>query len=108
MNSTKNNPSLCEIETFVDENFATQDELEVATAIDWKKNPSILVKISDPNYREWLYQLNDLWRTLLRKAKEDVKLNPTRYSFIYVPNAFVIPGGRFRGESIDRDKANSH
>lgn len=102
MNSTNNNPSRAAIKSFVAENFATLDEIEVATANDWKKSPSILKRIRDPKYQNWASKLNDLWRTLIRKAKQDVKLSPNKYSFIYVPNSFVIPGGRFRGESINQ------
>lgn len=28
--------------------------------------------------------------------KDDVRDRPSHYSLIYVPNGFVIPGGRFR------------
>lgn len=98
MNFTNNNPSRLDIQSFVAKNFALADEIEVATPVDWKERPSILKEIHDPKYREWALKLNDLWRTLIRRAKQDVELNPSRYSFIYVPNPFVIPGGRFRGE----------
>lgn len=100
MISTNNKPSKPQLQKFVAENFATVEELEVVkTAPDWKKSPSILNKIRDPKYRKWTSELNNLWPTFLRRAKKDVNLNPAKYSFIYVPNPFVIPGGRFKGKS---------
>ncbi|XP_077996478.1 trehalase-like [Glandiceps talaboti] len=63
---------------------------------DWKESPSFLNNIKDNNYRVWAEELNKLWKQLGRQIKEDVRDNPQRYTQIYVPQPFIIPGGRFR------------
>jgi alpha,alpha-trehalase len=52
--------------------------------------------------------LHRIWRDLCRKVlflnvffnilkvKDDVRLHQERFSLLYVPHPFVIPGGRFR------------
>lgn len=96
MNATNNSPSRNQVATFVQENFATQNELDNATLADWKENPAILQSIEDPVFRKWAKNLNDFWKDLARKMKQDVVINPERHSLIYVNNTFVIPGGRFK------------
>lgn len=97
MKITNNSPNRSQVAEFVEENFAMQDELENSTLPDWKENPTILNRIRDPQYREWAKRLNDIWKTLARRIKQDVVHNPQRHSLIYVNNTFVIPGGRFKG-----------
>lgn len=95
----KNNgqvPPNSELIKFIDENLEDGDELEEWTPPDFTENPSILNSIRDPNYKAWASGLNHVWKTLARKVKDDVKTHPDRYSLIWVPNGFVIPGGRFR------------
>lgn len=89
-------PSNSELIKFIDENLEDGDELEEWVPPDFTETPSILNRIKDTNYKSWASGLNHVWKTLARKVKEDVKKNPDRYSLIYVPNGFVIPGGRFR------------
>ncbi|XP_032669462.1 trehalase-like isoform X2 [Odontomachus brunneus] len=96
MKATNNSPNSTEVDIFVQENFAMQDELENATLPDWKENPAILRLIQDPKFREWAKDLNKIWRMLARKIKSDVIVNPQRHSLIYVNNTFIIPGGRFK------------
>lgn len=98
MKITNNSPNRSEVATFVAENFAMQDELDNATLPDWKENPDFLKSIQDPQFREWAKRLNYIWKTLARKIKDDVMINPQRHSLIYVNNTFVIPGGRFKGD----------
>lgn len=100
MKATNNSPNTAEVEAFVGENFAMQDELENATLVDWNENPGILQSIQDDSYRKWARKLNNIWRTLARKIKSDVSVNPQRYSLIYVNNTFIVPGGRFRGDHL--------
>lgn len=100
MKATNNSPNRTEVAAFVEENFAMQDELENTTLPDWKENLAILKSISDSQYREWAKRLNDIWKTLARKIKKDLVINPQRHSLIYVPNTFVIPGGRFKGDCL--------
>ncbi|XP_036142708.1 trehalase [Monomorium pharaonis] len=96
MEATNNSPNRNEVAAFVAENFEMQDELENSTLPDWKENPQILKIIQDPEYREWAKRLNYIWKTLARKIKSDLMVNPQRHSLIYVNNTFVIPGGRFK------------
>lgn len=81
---------------FVDENFEDGDELEVWLPPDFTSRPSLADRIADPEYRNWALALNEIWKTLARKIKDDVKVRPELYSLIWVPNGFCIPGGRFR------------
>ncbi|XP_047117343.1 trehalase-like [Schistocerca piceifrons] len=96
MDSTNGSPSQEQIRNFVSDNFEEGKELEEWTPPDWVKNPSSLNTIRDPDLRNWAYYLNDMWKELARRISDDVKENPDRYSLIYVPNGFIIPGGRFR------------
>ncbi|XKL67138.1 hypothetical protein PGB90_010558 [Kerria lacca] len=81
---------------FVDENFEDGDELEIWVPPDFTSHPSIVDRIVDSEYKQWALSLNEVWKTLARKIKEDVKIHPELYSLIWVPNGFCIPGGRFR------------
>lgn len=96
MNATNNKPSRSQLTRYVNENFASSNELVNWTLPDWTENPSILKRIQEPKYREWARHLNDVWRDLARKMSTDVKDNPDRHSLIYVKNGFIIPGGRFK------------
>lgn len=89
-------PSKSQLTNFIDENLEDGDELEDWTPPDFTDNPSIGNRIRDPNYKQWAYGLNHVWKTLARKVKDDVRQHPDKYSLIWVPNGFVIPGGRFR------------
>lgn len=40
--------------------------------------------------------MNEIWKVLCRKMDPTVEANPSRYSLLYVPKPFVVPGGRFR------------
>jgi alpha,alpha-trehalase len=98
MDATNNAPNRNEVQAFVAENFAMQDELENATLSDWTENPSILKSIEDPIYRKWLKNLNLIWKKLAKKINPNLLVNIDRHSLIYVDNTFIIPGGRFKGE----------
>jgi len=93
----KSDPSWkTKLEEFVNQHFEDGDELEKWTPLDFKNKPSIVDRIKDPTYKQWAYDLNGVWKTLARKIKDDVKNHPEMYSLMYVPNGFIIPGGRFR------------
>ncbi|GAB1865733.1 Trehalase [Camponotus japonicus] len=96
MKITNNSPNRSEVATYVNENFAMQDELANSTLPDWKENPNILKVIQDPQFREWAKRLNYIWKTLARKIRDDVMIHPQRHSLIYVNNTFIVPGGRFK------------
>ncbi|KAJ9574970.1 hypothetical protein L9F63_007860, partial [Diploptera punctata] len=84
------------IKKFVQDAFSETSELEPYTPSDWTSKPSVLSQIKDPQYREWAEELNNIWKNLTRKMDEDVRDHPDQHSLIYVPNPFVIPGGRFK------------
>jgi len=66
-------------------------ELEAWTPTDWKENPSFLDLISDPDLKQWGAELNNIWKILGRKMKDEVSKNPEYYSIIPVPNPVIIP-----------------
>ena len=69
---------------FVNDNFEDGDELEVWLPPDFTSNPSIANRIVDPEYRQWALSLNEVWKTLARKIKDDVRVHPESYSLIWV------------------------
>ncbi|KAK2587703.1 hypothetical protein KPH14_003818 [Odynerus spinipes] len=97
MNRTDEMPTRSQIEKFVNETFdPAGSEFEDWDPIDWKANPKFLNRILDPELRKFASDLNQIWKMLGRKMKDDVKLNQDRYSIIYVPHPVIVPGGRFR------------
>uniref|UniRef100_A0A1B6DB06 Trehalase n=2 Tax=Clastoptera arizonana TaxID=38151 RepID=A0A1B6DB06_9HEMI len=88
-------PSKDVLYKFVEENFETGSELELWIPNDFTESPALLNSISDEKYKSWAKDLNHVFKNLTRKVKEDVNTNPQLYSLLYVPNPFVIPGGRF-------------
>lgn len=84
------------IKQFIDENFTDGNEFESWTPTDWVPEPAIVKKVQDPGYKKLVIYLNEMWKDLARKVKDDVKLNPNLYSIFYLPHGFIIPGGRFR------------
>ncbi|XP_068083536.1 trehalase-like [Anabrus simplex] len=96
---TKINDNILNLEhvkIFLNEHFVDGNELEETDPLDWTDTPAVLSRISDPKLREWAGELNKLWKNHTRKVSKEVTKNPDRYSLIYVPNRFVVPGGRFR------------
>ncbi|XP_053307913.1 trehalase [Spea bombifrons] len=85
------------LKTFLNTSFTDPgEEFEPWTPTDWHENPDLLSHIKDSELRKWASELHLLWKSLGRKIKEDVKVSPDRHSQIYVPNAVIVPGGRFR------------
>lgn len=90
-------PSKFNIINFVKENFDEAGlEFEDWDPVDWKPNPGFLDRITDPKLKDWASELNDIWKILGRKMKNDVRAHPELYSIIWVPNPVIVPGGRFR------------
>uniref|UniRef100_A0AB38ZE60 Trehalase n=1 Tax=Ectomocoris sp. TaxID=3104572 RepID=A0AB38ZE60_9HEMI len=83
------------IKSFVKQNFVNIAVLEAWTPPDWTPNPSISKSINDPKYKKWSLDLNDIWKDLSRKTQDSIAEYPDRHSIIYVPNGFIVPGGRF-------------
>jgi len=86
-----------EIKAVVEKYFSKAGtELTNVQPTDWKEKPAVLANISDVKLREWAKDINNRWKKLTRKMKDEVKTSPSRYSLIYSKNPFVVPGGRFR------------
>eukprot|EP00105_Crassostrea_gigas_P029350 XP_011451277.1 PREDICTED: trehalase [Crassostrea gigas] len=82
---------------FVDDHFSGPgDEFQPWKPTDLPRMPAIMNHIKDPLLRGFAWDLCRTWKDLGRKIKIDVKLNPDRYSLVYLPNPFIVPGGRFR------------
>ncbi|XP_023171892.1 trehalase isoform X2 [Drosophila hydei] len=96
MASKNNAPTNDEIRKFVNDNFGDKGtELEVWSPTDWVENPAFLNLVNDPDLKQWGMDLNNIWKELGRKMKDDVHKNPEYYSIIPVPNPVIVPGGRF-------------
>ncbi|CAG9532405.1 unnamed protein product [Cercopithifilaria johnstoni] len=86
-----------EVEQFIEDNFGVEgEELEECELSDWKEEPEQLLTIENNALRQFALQINYIWKSLCRTVKEEVKEKPQRHSLIYVPNEFIVPGGRFR------------
>lgn len=96
MKETNNNPSREQIRSFVDDNFIDGDELINWNPPDFDPNPPLLDQIADPKLRQFAKDIINIWPGLGRKVSSDVAVNSDQYSFIYVPNGFIVPGGRFK------------
>ena len=96
MRETNNNPSREQIASFVDSNFIDGDELLNWSPPDFDPSPPILDKIADPKLKQFAKDIISIWPGLGRKVSPDVDRNSDQYSFIYVPNGFIVPGGRFK------------
>ncbi|KAI6204901.1 Trehalase [Aphelenchoides besseyi] len=82
---------------FVEANFGPEGlELDECELTDWTEHPRKLQMIRDPNIRNYAYALNGIWRRLCRQMTKEVGDNQEFHSLIYVPEKFIVPGGRFR------------
>ncbi|BES99964.1 trehalase (brush-border membrane glycoprotein) [Nesidiocoris tenuis] len=90
------------LSSFVDEYFVdcsddpSCKELLPWNPNDWSDNPPVLDKIKDPDYKEFASDLNAIWKKLARIMDVQVKEDANLTSLIYLPNGFMIPGGRFK------------
>uniref|UniRef100_A0A8R1I9V1 Trehalase n=1 Tax=Caenorhabditis japonica TaxID=281687 RepID=A0A8R1I9V1_CAEJA len=86
-----------EVADFVNEFFDKEGlELDVCELPDWIPRPSSISQIQDPTYQAFAQRLHFIWIQLCRKMKPEVKTDQERFSLLYVPHQFIIPGGRFR------------
>ncbi|KAG0724059.1 Trehalase [Chionoecetes opilio] len=96
LNMTNDSPKKEDVEKFIGENFdSSLSEFEVWTPSDWKRQPEFIHDIYDQSLRNWAKSVNEIWKSLGRKVSTDVRDNASRYSQIYVPHPFIVPGGRF-------------
>lgn len=78
------------------ENFARGKKLINWIPKDFSEKPPFLSHIRNREVRQFAKKIVALWKILGRKVKRVVKKYPDQHSLIYVPNGFIIPGGRFR------------
>lgn len=90
-------PSRSDIKKFVADTFEPEgQEFETWDPKDWIPNPKFVDNIKDDEFRRWALKLNDIWKDLGRKIKDEVKASEELYSIIWVNNPVIVPGGRFR------------
>eukprot|EP01064_Diplonema_japonicum_P010609 TRINITY_DN17841_c0_g1_i1.p1 TRINITY_DN17841_c0_g1~~TRINITY_DN17841_c0_g1_i1.p1 ORF type:complete len:622 (+),score=112.63 TRINITY_DN17841_c0_g1_i1:99-1964(+) len=65
------------------------------TPPDWNPNPAFLDNIADPAMRSFALSVHRIWKDL-SKVYDHKGLCPECYSSVPLPNAFIVPGGRFR------------
>lgn len=85
---TKNSPTNDQLKSFIDQNFA-DDSLDPWVPPDFKEIPTLVNNIEDEDFRKWILNLNQIWKDLAQKVPEDVRVNPDRHSYLYVPNGFI-------------------
>lgn len=96
-NATSASLNRTDVQAFVTQYFsAAGAELVACTPDDWQEKPPKLATILDPQLREWAYKLNGIWKNLCRKIDPSIAQHESRYSLLYVPHHFIVPGGRFR------------
>ncbi|XP_065203184.1 trehalase-like [Planococcus citri] len=87
-----------QLEDFVRKNFENKT-LECGKLDDFMENPPFIQKIENPDLKDWLFELNQIWKNLSRKMPESLRIEEEtgnmRSSYIYVPNTFIVAGGRF-------------
>ncbi|XP_068632048.1 uncharacterized protein [Battus philenor] len=96
IHDSDHNPSWDQINNFVKQHFLEGNELEYWMPPDFDPDPPILKRIIDPKLKSFAKNVIGKWAKLGRKVNPDVVQNPGQYSFIYVPNGFIVPGGRFK------------
>lgn len=96
MNDTGKTPTRQQLAAFVDKHFREGNELVDWMPPDYNPDPAVLQQIKDPMLREFAKGVVGIWSRLGRKVDIDVAKQPDQYSFIYVPNGFIVPGGRFK------------
>ncbi|EDW62035.1 uncharacterized protein [Drosophila virilis] len=92
----KNETSVKHLTNFVDNHFDQPGtEMEYWCPPDWRMEPAFLAQIKDPQLKKFGSDLNRIWKQLGRNMKDCVRTSPQMYSLVYVPNPFIVPGGRF-------------
>ncbi|KAJ8918740.1 hypothetical protein NQ315_015060 [Exocentrus adspersus] len=96
-NFTDKKPDRFEVQGFVDQYFEPAGyEFDDWIPNDWVPHPKVVDTITDVQFKDWMIKLNEIWKILGRKMKEEVQFNKEMYSIIWVPNPIIVPGGRFR------------
>ena len=84
---SNNKPTVDQLRWFIDQNFA-DDTLDLWVPPDFKEIPTLVTNIEDEAFRKWILNLNQIWKDLAQKVPEDVRINPDRHSYLYIPNGF--------------------
>ncbi|XP_071523258.1 trehalase-like isoform X1 [Panulirus ornatus] len=96
LKKTKEHPNKDQLKKFIAENFDNPGtEFEIWIPEDWKAKPKFTNDVYDLPLRNWVREVNRIWKSLGRKLSIDVYENNSLYSYLYVPNPFIVPGGRF-------------
>lgn len=92
------NPSHGALLEFINENFCRNfhQEMTTWTPDDWNEQPEYLKSIKDEKLLYLGRQINTKWLELSRKCSSELAQTPEKFSKIYLPYGFIIPGGRFR------------
>lgn len=91
-----NNKVPSNLTIFPKNNFDNGNEFEPWNPPDFIENPPILDRIKELKYKGWTRSLNNMWKSLEKIIKEDVRINQHLYSLLWVSYEFMVPGGRFR------------
>ena len=88
-----------ELADFVEKHFGKSGwELEacVVPPTDFEKVPAYLDKLTDAGLILLGQEIQEIWMNLGKRVKPEVLEMEKRTSMLYIPNFFVIPGGRFK------------
>lgn len=96
MNESMRNPTREQLNIFVKTNFEDGNELTNWSPPDFNPSPPILDTIKDPILKQFAKDIIGIWPKLGRRVDPAVVQQPERYSFVPVPNGFIVPGGRFK------------
>nr|QPK67213.1 Trehalase 1B [Rondotia menciana] len=96
MNVTNHEPSRASLAQFVDSHFLEGNELEVWNPPDFDPEPPILENVTDVRLKQFAKGVISIWAKLGRRVRQEIIQEPEKYSFISVPNGFIVPGGRFK------------
>ncbi|XP_048482628.1 trehalase-like [Plutella xylostella] len=96
MRATGGAPSRDQLAHFVTRHFTDGNELAPWRPPDFDPDPPVLKQIKDEKLRQFAKDIIAIWAKLGRKVSADVKTDPSSYSFLYVPNGIIVPGGRFK------------
>ena len=81
---------------FVNKYFAPSgSDMMLVEPSDWKHNPQIISDFKDNKLEDWVEYLHGKWKLLLRVFNH-TECGSDCHSSLWVPNPFIVPGGRFR------------
>ncbi|VEN43496.1 unnamed protein product [Callosobruchus maculatus] len=96
LQATSGSPSPYDLGNFMSKYFVSEGDLDNWLPPDFNANADFIRSINDVSIRDFAQAMINIWPTLGRKVRNIVIQYPNRHSSIYVPNGFIVPGGRFR------------